>query len=146
MQVIFIKDHKNGKINEIKDVADGFAKNSLIPSGVAIQATPENIRELKRKQAQAISDAKVKREKLMHLVEKIESTPLTIFKEATPMGIPNGVITHSEIASEFKKVSGIDIDKKDIKTEKISDFGSFKVKVSVGDGLFAFINLSVKSI
>ena len=53
MKVIFLKDVGGvGKRDEVKEIADGFALNSLIPQGKAIQATPERIGQLQKKRAE----------------------------------------------------------------------------------------------
>ena len=78
MKVILLKDdRKIGKKNEIKEVADGFARNKLIPQGIALEATPENLNNIKLKmqnedklEAKRVEDAKADKES----IEKKEVT------------------------------------------------------------------------
>ena len=76
MKIILLKDdRKIGKKNEIKEVADGFARNKLIPQGIALEATPENLNNIKLKmqnedklEAKRVEEAKKDKE----VIEKKE--------------------------------------------------------------------------
>lgn len=145
MKVIFLKDYKNGKKNEIKDIADGFAKNLLIPNGIAIIATKDNILALKRDQEKDIEIAKQKDIEIDNFINKVKDFIIVINKDATPKGVLHGTVTTSEIEHEFYLQTEYKIDKKDIKSEKISTFGNFDIILNVGNGKKATFKLIVKS-
>lgn len=75
MKVIFIKNVKNiGKINDIKEVSDGYAQNFLIPSGSVIRATDEAIAKIKEGQKLS-TEAEMKKEgELKQLLATIKNT------------------------------------------------------------------------
>ncbi len=143
MQVIFLKDHKSGKAGEIKNVSDGFARNSLIPVGIAIQATEANLKAhaLQEKKNKAEKDANLKKQK--ELVKEIESKKIVITRESTPLNTIKGSIGHSDIATEFYLQTGIKIDKKDVISDKIFTFGTFNIELKIAEGVRATFILLV---
>lgn len=143
MQVIFQKDHKSGKVGEIKNISDGFAKNSLIPAGIAIQATEANLKAyaLKAKKNKAEKEAFIKKQQ--ELIQEIESKTIVIIKEATPLRTIKGSIGHSDIANEFFIQTGIKIDKKDVLSDKIFTFGTFNIELKIAEGVRATFSLLV---
>lgn len=75
MKVIFIKNVKNiGKVNDIKDVADGYALNFLIPSGSVIRATDEAIAKIKEGQKLATEAEMQKERELKNLLATLAKT------------------------------------------------------------------------
>jgi large subunit ribosomal protein L9 len=114
MKVIFLKDVKGkGKKGEVKNVAEGYAQNFLIPRGFAKEATQGNINTLEAKKkkdeeiaAQHLADAE-------KLKETIEALTVTIATKAGDGGRLFGSITSKQIADELKKL-GHKIDKRKI--------------------------------
>lgn len=145
MNVIFLKEYKNNKKNDIKDVADGFAKNVLIPQGIVMIATKDNLSMLKRQEQKDLEAKKQKEIEDDILIEKVKTLIVVINKDATPKGIIHGSVTTSEIEHEFYLQTGIKIDKKDIKCDKISTFGNFNITLNIGNGKKATFQLIVKS-
>lgn len=145
MNVIFLKDHKNNKKNDIKDVADGFAKNVLIPQGIVMIATKDNLSMLKRQEQKDLEAKKQKDIEDDILIEKMKTLIVVINKDATPKGVLHGSVTTSEIEHEFYLQTGIKIDKKDIKCDKISTFGNFDINLNLGNGKKATFKLIIKS-
>ena len=75
MKVIFIKNVKNiGKINDIKEVSDGYAQNFLIPSGSVIRATDEAIAKIKEGQKLSTEAEMKKEDELKQLLAKLSKT------------------------------------------------------------------------
>lgn len=131
MKVIFIKDlKKQGKVNEIKEVSDGYAINFLIKNGYAVKytKTSSNIlnEDIKRKEIEEekrIKDAKI-------LKEKIEKITLS-FKVSCNHGKVFGSISSKQICEELSK-NNISIDKKMIIINgSISSLGVHEVDVNL---------------
>jgi large subunit ribosomal protein L9 len=75
MKVIFIKNVKGiGKINDVKEVSDGYAQNFLIPSGSVIRATDEAIAKIKEGQKVSSEQEMRKEEELKQLLTTIKNT------------------------------------------------------------------------
>lgn len=102
MKVIFLKDVKGqGKKGEVKNVSDGYARNYLIPRGLAVEATEGNLKTL---EAQKRSEAKRKAQELAEakaLAEKLEKTTVTIAAKAGEGGRLFGAVTSKQIAEAW---------------------------------------------
>ena len=116
MKVIFIKDlKKQGKVNDVKEVSDGYAVNYLIKNGYAVKYTKTSSAILDRE----IEDKKIKDaidiENANKLKDKLEKMEFKFVVKANG-GKVFGSISSKQISEELKK-NGIDIDKKDIKVK-----------------------------
>ncbi|GAB6934973.1 MAG: 50S ribosomal protein L9 [Bacillota bacterium] len=132
MKVIFLKDVKGqGKKGEVKTVSDGYARNYLIPRGLAVEATESNLKTL---EAQKRSEAKRKAQELAEakaLAEKLEKTTVTIAAKAGEGGRLFGAVTSKQIAETLAK-QGLAVDKKKILLdEPIRALGTVRVPVKL---------------
>ena len=115
MKVIFIQDVKGqGKKGEEKNIADGYARNFLLPKGLAVEATAANLNNLKgQKESQAY-----KKEQEIKAAEeikaKLEGVTVKLSAKAGESGKLFGSITAKDIAEALKKQHNIDIDKRKI--------------------------------
>lgn len=145
MKVIFNADVKGkGKKGELKDVADGYARNFLIPKGLASEATADNINTMKlQKKAH---DAQVEREKAeaRAISEKLAASQIVIKANAGESGKLFGAVTSQEIADAIKEQAGIEIEKNKIVTgDPIKAFGTYTLKAKLGYEISGNINLIV---
>jgi large subunit ribosomal protein L9 len=132
MKVILRDDVKNvGRMGQVVNVADGYARNYLVPRGFAIEANTKNIKSLEHEKR--IIGEKVKRIKnsAQDLAKKISTITLTIKANAGEEGKLFGSVTTMDIA-ELLKNEGIEIDKKKISLdEPIKRLGSYSVNVKI---------------
>ncbi len=144
MLVILKKDVKgSGKEGDVIKVADGYARNRLIPQGLAVEATKGNMKNLEiekekaaEKKAEDIKEAKELKEKLDKLVLKIKGNTgggAKLF----------GAITSKEISEVLKADYDIDLDKKKIQMDSpIKQLGEYKLNVK----LYSEINADLRVI
>lgn len=132
MEVILNKDvDKIGKAGTIVKVKDGFARNFLIPNGLAVQVTAGNIKKLEEeKQRKDLQLEKIKKG-CSQLKERLENFSLTIPALAQEEDKLYGSITSQEIAN-FLAEEGFDIDKSSIVLdEPIKSLGIFEIPIKL---------------
>ncbi|MCX6717577.1 MAG: 50S ribosomal protein L9 [Candidatus Taylorbacteria bacterium] len=135
MKIILIKDTKKvGRKYEVKDVADGFALNSLIPGKFAIPATASNLKIIESKKLGDLSISKNLSEAVLKVTEKLPSGKLVIEGKVNELGHLFAGIHEEKIAEEFQKVTGLEIAENSILIDKaIKGVGEYKIKIKVGD-------------
>jgi large subunit ribosomal protein L9 len=145
MKVILLKDLRGlGKKGEAAEVADGYARNYLIPRKYVTAATAENMNELKQREkalatasARAIAAAEENSKKLESVIVKVSA-------KAGESGRLFGSVTSQEIADALKEQHGIHVDKRDIvQPEPIKAFGSYEIKCKFGYEISGILHLLV---
>ena len=131
MKVVLLENIPGkGRAGEIKEVSQGFARNFLLPRGLALVATPAIIKEtearLQKERREEISD----RDKLAELAQQIEGKEIHFKARAGAGDRLFGSVTAVDIAEELSQVTGSVIDKKKIDIEKpLRQAGSHEVTV-----------------
>lgn len=135
MKIILLKDvRKVGKRYEIKDVADGFALNALIPAGQAVPATAGNFKMVENKKEISLTEKKGFVDALDRAFGKLEDGKLVIMGKTNEKGHLFAGIHKEQIADAFKMQTGMELLADYIELEKpIKEIGESKVKVSAFD-------------
>lgn len=120
MKVILQKDVKGtGQKGQIKEVADGYARNYLIPKGLAVEATKGNLKHFEVQKKKAAQREKEEREQAEQLAKRIEEKELVILVDRVGQeGKLFGSITAKQISQELAKQWQIQIDKKKIQLDQ----------------------------
>ena len=131
MKVILQADVKgSGKKGQLINVSDGYARNFLLPKGLAIEATAQAMNDLKNRAAAAQHKAEVEKEAAAELGKKIEGKTIKRTAKAGAGGRLFAAVTTKEIAEDLQKQFGSAIDKKKIVLEsEIKSFGTYKAEV-----------------
>ena len=133
MKVILLQDVKSvGKKGDIVEANDGYARNFLLPKKFAVEATGKNLNDLKLQNAnkekiaaQALADAE-------SFAEELSKKEIIVSIKAGEGGKTFGSVSSKEIAAEYKKQCGVEIDKKKIVLdEPIRSFGADEVKIKL---------------
>ena len=145
MKVILIEDVKAlGKKGEICEVSDGYARNFIIPRKKGVEATPDNLNNLKLKKA---NDAKIAQENLeaaQELAGKLAEQPIEIKVKVGEGGKLFGAIASKEIAEAVKEQTGLDLDKKKIVlNDPIKTLGEKSIKVKLHKDVTATLQVNV---
>jgi large subunit ribosomal protein L9 len=142
MEIILKKDYeKLGKAMDIVKVKDGFARNFLIPQGIAMPATKGNKKMIEESIKLALKKEEKRKEMAKEMAKKIEKIPCTIKVKVGEDDKLFGSVTSQEI-SDFLKKEGYEIDKKSIEIEEpIKQLGVYIVKINLHKDVFA--NLKV---
>ena len=145
MKVIFNQDVRGqGKKGEMKEVSIGYARNYLIPRGLATEATPDNLNAFKLKEkAKAAQIAREKAEAEEN-AKKLEGVQVILRAKAGSAGKLFGAVTSEAISKALKEQFDIDIEKnKIVQGDPIKTYGSFSVKAKLGYEVSGTINLLV---
>lgn len=115
MIVILLKDLKGtGKAGEVVKVSDGYARNVLIPKGVAREATDGNVRSLEKQKALAIQKEEESKAKALEAAAHINELTVQIETKGGEGGRLFGSITTKDIAEALMAQHQIEVDKKKI--------------------------------
>ncbi|GLH63958.1 MULTISPECIES: 50S ribosomal protein L9 [Parageobacillus] len=145
MKVIFLKDVKGkGKKGEIKNVADGYANNFLFKQGLAIEATPANIKALEAQKRKEQRQAEEELAKAKQLKEKLEQITVELSAKAGEGGRLFGSITSKQIAEALQSQHQIKIDKRKIELDDaIRSLGYTNVPVKLHPEVTATLKVHV---
>ena len=136
MQVILIQDVNNlGGINELVTVKNGYGRNFLIPSKLAVEASPSNVKMMEeKKKQQAKKEAKLLAE-INSVIATLQSGPLKIGAKTGTSGKIFGSVTSVQIARAIREQKGYEIDRRRISIiDEVKELGSFKAKIDFGNG------------
>lgn len=133
MKVILLKDvPKVGKRYDIKNIADGYALNLLIPKGLAKPATPDAIKQVELMKANDLTQKKIQEELLLKNLEVVKGVTVDLKGKANDKGHLFAGITKETLAVELEKKSKLKLDADSIKLDKpIKEIGEHKITVEV---------------
>ena len=147
MKVILNQDIANlGEQGDVKVVADGYARNFLIPKKMAVPYTRANITNLEQKKLIIEKNREEKRKNALGIKERLQEEKLTLAMPAGEKGKLFGAVTSSNIADELAKL-GIAVDKKkiDIPSPGIKTIGNYVVKIKLYGGNSADLKIDVEA-
>lgn len=134
MKVILKADVRGkGKKGQMVEVAEGYARNFLLPKGLAVLATADAMNTMRlQEKAKAKADAEAKAA-ATEIAEKLKGLQVKVASKGGEGGKLFGAVTGREIAAALKEQHGVDIDsKKLVLDEPIKSFGSYQVKAKLG--------------
>ena len=144
MKIILLQDIDNlGKKYEIKEVADGYARNFLIPKGLAKPATKENLKWLESQKEIEVKKAEEELKKVEAVATNIDGQEIIIPVKIGEEGQLFESITSQKIYEKLKEL-GFEIKKSQIDLpEPIKELGEFPVKIKLEHNLEAEIRVIV---
>lgn len=146
MKVILLQDVKSlGKKDQIVDVNDGYARNFLLPKKLGLEASAQNLNNLKLQKA---NEEKIAAENLAHakeFAEELNKLTVVVKMKAGEGGRAFGSVSTKEIVEEAKKQHKVEIDKKKVVLpEPIKNFGTYEVTVKLHPQVQAKIKVKVE--
>jgi len=130
MQIILKEDvPKLGKFGDVVKVKDGYARNYLIPRGIASEATTQNLKALQHENRMREAKKEKQKKDLLGLVDRLETMSITIPMKAGEDEKLFGSVTAADIAEALSK-EGVDIDRRKIDLdEPIRKLGIYQVPI-----------------
>lgn len=144
VKVIFLENINEHKVGDIKSIPDGYARNFLIPKGIAKLATDAEVKNIESQIKKLQSEEAKKVTEAEKVAEKMSQTKLTLSEEVNEDGHLYGAVTAKEI-SEHLKTKKFEIDPSEIVIEEpIKELGEYEITVKVGHGVEADLKIVVK--
>lgn len=145
MKLILVRDVKPlGKTGQVVDVAEGYARNFLLPRGYATEANKgaltmldERQKSHKRREAAELSETK-------ELAKLLESKPVSVPAKAGGNGKLFGAVTNADIAQAITETFAVSVDKHKIEVKNsIKALGTYAVEIRLGRNIVAKTTVSV---
>lgn len=133
MKVVLLKDVKGqGKKDQIVNVSDGYARNYLLPKGLAVEADAKAMNDIKNKEAAKAHKIEMEKAAAGEIKSRLSEVVVKIKGKAGADAKLYGSVTTSEIADELKKQHGIEVDRRKIVSDgPIKAFGTYALDVKL---------------
>ena len=147
MKVILLTDVQGtGKKDAIVNVSDGYARNLLFPRKLAVEATPNAMKEIERKRATEERLEQERRGEALERANSLRGKTIVVQARGGEKGRLYGSITSQEIATALKEQHHVEIDKRKIECEAIRQAGEVEITVRFYTGITAPMKVLVESI
>ena len=144
MQVILLQDlYKHGVAGEVVKVADGFARNYLIPRKMAVQATSSALRRTENIRENVEARKAQYNNMLNDLARQIDGVELIFGRRAASTGKLFGSVTTQEVADELDRVTSVDINRRRISQQSLREIGTHQVAVRLGNELSPTLKITI---
>jgi large subunit ribosomal protein L9 len=146
MKVIFLKDvFGSGEVGETKEVARGYARNYLMPNGLAIEATPSALKQAESRIRQELERKQEQLHKSEMLAARIDGQQIVLKARVGAEDKLFGSITGAHIAEELSKLVETPIVKKHVALDRpLREAGSHDVKIKLSGKAEAMITVVIE--
>ncbi|MBE7035546.1 MAG: 50S ribosomal protein L9 [Ruminococcaceae bacterium] len=147
MKVILTADVKgHGKKGDMVNASDGYARNYLLPKGLAVVADKSAVNEMESKKSATAYHKEQERKQAMELADQLKEAVVVFTAKAGENGKLFGSITAKDVAEELKMQCHLVVDKKKIQLpDGIKTLGTTKVTVKVYPEISAEISVKVNA-
>lgn len=148
MKVVLLKDILGtGKKGEIKDVADGYARNFLLKKNLAKLATSDVLAGLKAEEERRKKQMEKELKENQEIAGKLDGAEIEIKAKTSEAGTLYSAVSASKIVQEVKKSFGLNLKPEQVVIkEPIKEIGEKKVLVKFGHGLEAEMRLIISAV
>ncbi|MGP1362013.1 MAG: 50S ribosomal protein L9 [Candidatus Fimenecus sp.] len=144
MELILKQDVKGlGKKGDKVKTSDGYARNFLLPKGIAVELTKQAEAELKGEKAAKEHKKQMEIEAALEAKNKIDKKTIKFQRAGGKEGKFFGSITAKDVAEIIKTDFAVDVDKRKIQLPEIKSFGTFKVEIKLYPEIFAEVFIAV---
>ena len=145
MEIILTQDvDKVGAYNEVVKVRPGFARNFLIPKGLALVANDSNKKIIADKVKQHQAKVEKMMAELRTIAEQLNNAVITVGAKTGTSGKIFGAVTALQVADAVKKQKGIEVDRKKITFgEEIKNIGTYVATINLHKEISVAVNVEV---
>ena len=137
-----------GIVGDVVKVKPGFARNFLLPMGVAVVPTPQRIADLDSERSEAMANLSAQKDRRKMIVEKLEGIALTMTRSCNDQGVLYGSVSQRDIADGLQEIAekmGEVMDPRHIRVAtSIRHIGTYEIPVQFDQDLRTEIQLIVK--
>ena len=144
MKVILKQDVKGqGKKGELVQVSDGYARNFLLPRGLAMEADAQAMNDLKNKEEAARHHAAVEKAQAAETAQKLQGQTVKVTARAGQGGRLVGSVTTKGVAEALAGPFAGEVDQRKISMADIKAFGSYEAEIKLHPGISAKVTVMV---
>ena len=144
MKVILKADVKSlGKAGELVNASDGYARNFLLPKGLAVQADAAALNEFKNKEKAKQFHKQEEIKAANEMKALLDGKTVKLTAKAGANGKLFGSVTSKDVASAIEKEYNVSVDKRKIAMEDIKAFGTVQAEVKIYQGISANVFVMV---
>ncbi len=145
MKVVFLEDVPNiAKAGDVKEVADGYGRNFLIPKKLAALVRPEITSRLEAQRREQTKKQEKMEAELARMADQLEGKEIILKAKAGAKERLYGRVTSADIAAALERTTGITVDKRKIElAEPIRELGSFDVAIRLAKDVISKIKVIV---
>ncbi len=147
MQVLFKQDVEGvGKAGQVKEVADGYARNFLLPRGLAVAATAATLKQAADQRAAAARKAAEEERAARALKDRLEAEPVVLVAKAGSQGRLYGSVTNADVAEAIQRQLGVTVDRREIDiSEPIRQVGTHRASIRLHRSVSASVAVDVRA-
>ena len=147
MRVMFLQDVLNqAHAGEVKRVANGYARNYLIPKGLAQVATPEMLKRITKVKDAGDALRIQQTQEMEELAQLLDNTNISVMARVTPNGRYYGAINNARIAEELTSAVGREFDRRLVDLiEPIREPGEYEIVLNLSTDIQATINVTAEA-
>ena len=135
--------YKHGVAGEVINVANGYARNYLIPRGLAVKATAGEMQRVRDLREQAATKRAALEKRINELAELIDDVELVFGRRASSTGTLFGSVTTQEISATLLEKTGADINRRRISQQSLRETGTHRVPVRLGTDLAPELRITI---
>jgi large subunit ribosomal protein L9 len=145
VQLVLNQDvSKLGRSGDLVEVAPGYARNYLLPRGLAVHTTPGILKQVERRreaERQRLLELKKEAEAQKAALEK--ASRLAISKQVGENEAIFGTVTNQDVADAIQSATGVELDRRNITVPEIHQLGSYKVEIKLHPEVTATVDIQV---
>ena len=132
-----------GKVGDVVDVSPGFARNYLLPQGLAVQPTPNNVKRIEARRKEIERQERERREQQAAMIAQLSTVEVTLERKANEQGNLFGSVTATDIAKALQG-QGFNILPGDVNLPgKLDRVNTYTVKIKFADDLLTDLKVWV---
>jgi large subunit ribosomal protein L9 len=126
---------RTGIVGEVIEVSSGFARNYLLPKGLAVEPTKNNLKKVEARRQEIEKQEREKREQQERLLKKLEGKDVTLERKANDQGHLYGAVSATDIARQLQ-ADGFNVEAEDVLLPgKLDQINTYTVKIRFAEDL-----------